>query len=571
MSSKNYIKQAKEYLNKQIGIKIVSFIVAMHGVLIIASTLLVQFKIHHSTRITYLNVDIPLLIGLSLIYLGIYLKRKKRSALVVTVLAYTFYMGLNIQDLIILILHDHYPLIFILKVIVLPLAIISLLIMQQKYFIVKSDTHGFRLAIKFSLFVLLISFLYGVGGFLLMDRTDFHTELSVLEAIHHTLDQFDLTTTHTLHPYTKRAHIFLDSLSFVSIGSIIYILFVLVQPLKSLFIDQTANREKLIFLLHKYPSKSEDYFKIWPHDKQYFFDSNSKSALAIKINKGVALCLGDPSGDPKTFKRLLQEFHEVSYSNDWLPAMIHVEHQYNNLYLNSGYQIQKIGQEAIVDINHFQNIVLKNKYFRHIKNKFNKQNYTYELLTPPHHQAIIDRLEIISNEWLKTPGRVERQFAMGYFYPEYLQKCELLIARDAANTIQGFLNKVPATFDNLEATYDLLRHSSNSLSNINDFLLISFIGVLNQQNYKYLNLGLCPLAGLDEHDEKQNIINNILRLVYANGDRFYSFSGLYKFKIKYEPTWRDRYIAYQGGIRGFTRTMHALTGAMKYRKHHNNS
>ena len=52
-------------------------------------------------------------------------------------------------------------------------------------------------------------------------------------------------------------------------------------------------------------------------------------------------------------------------------------------------------------------------------------------------------------------------------------------------------------------------------------------------------------------------------LVYSNMDRMYSFSGLYRFKNKYEPNWRERYIAYKGGIRGFTKVMNALIKTMK--------
>ena len=50
--------------------------------------------------------------------------------------------------------------------------------------------------------------------------------------------------------------------------------------------------------------------------------------------------------------------------------------------------------------------------------------------------------------------------------------------------------------------------------------------------------------------------------------RFYSFSGLHRFKQKYEPNWSDRYIAYKKGVRGFTRTVTALNVAMKPRRFH---
>jgi phosphatidylglycerol lysyltransferase len=320
-------------------------------------------------------------------------------------------------------------------------------------------------------------------------------------------------------------------------------------------------------LLNRYGGSSEDFFKLWPHDKQYFFDEDQHTGLAYHVFRGVALSLGDPIGYQKHFNKLLSEYEDLCFGNDWLPAFIHVESTNKRLYARHGFAMQKIGEEAVLDINHFQTDVSGNKYFRNINNKFTKQEVTCEMLTPPHHRAIVDRLRSISDEWLSVGGRDERGFAMGYFTEEYMQLCQVMVARDAAGTIQAFINKLPADFDKDEANFDLLRHTTKSQSNINDFLLMNFIAYLQQADYKRVNLGLCPLSGLDENDsEKSGLIDGVLRFAYANGDRFYSFSGLRRFKEKYEPEWRDRFIAYQGGLRGFTRTTNALMRSMRIKK-----
>lgn len=555
-------------VRESFGVRLVSLIVGVHGLFIIASTLLLQLAIRHHSKISFYAIDIPLLLGMGLIYLSLFLKRRKRTAWIVTIIAYSFYTGLNLENLIKFLFNGYFPELFIIKVIILPLVILVLLFTKQYLFIVRSDIQGFAMAAKFSVIILFITFIYGVSGFLLLDKVDFHQNISLYGAIHHTIDQFDLTTNHTIHAYTRRGHFFLDSLSFISVGSLIYIVFSLFQPFKAYFSDQSVHRQKVNNLLHKFTSTSEDFFKLWPMDKQYLFNSDYTSALAIKVNHGVALALGDPTGDPETFDALIKEYNNLCFNNDWIPSHIHIDKSYNNIYLSNNYSLQKIGQEAVVNINYFNTEVVNNKYFRHIKNKFNKQHYSFELLSPPHHQAVLDRLQIVSDEWLKLPGRVERGFAMGYFNKEYLNQCQIAVVRDAANTIQAFLNIVPANFDTKQATYDLLRHTKDSLSNINDYLLIYFM--VNLQNLKYieLNLGLCPLAGLNEKNIDDNFITNILRFAYDNGDKLYSFSGLYRFKSKYKPIWQDRFIAYQGGIRGFSKTITALNKAMqiKYKK-----
>jgi phosphatidylglycerol lysyltransferase len=124
------------------------------------------------------------------------------------------------------------------------------------------------------------------------------------------------------------------------------------------------------------------------------------------------------------------------------------------------------------------------------------------------------------------------------------------------------MNLLPTPYPE-EADYDILRSGKHAAGNINDYLLMQVMTFLHDESTaKRLNMGLCPLAGLE--DEPNTLINRTLRFVYSNGDRFYSFRGLYKFKAKYEPVWHDRYIVYRGNAADFTRVMTALNRAMKF-------
>lgn len=552
-------------IHQRFAVQLLSILVAAHGAYILAASLLDLIAAHRGSALTDLAVDVPLLVGLSLIYLGGLLRRRKRTAWLVTIMAYMFYLGTSVSQLL-----SHtaiHPLDRddVIRHLLLPLVVLSLLLVFRRDFVVKSDIQGFRFAARFIVVILGAALIYGVAGFMLMDRSDFHQEIKLPTAIHYTVDQFNITTNKPAQPYTIRAKLFTDSLSFVSLGAVIYAAIALFQPLRMRLSDQRSEREHMTQLLYRYRAVSEEFFKLWPHDKQYFFDASGQSGVAFHVNRGVALCLADPAGDPKRFPTLINQFEDLCFSNDWLPAMIHVGDEYRKLYERHGYTMQKLGQEAVMSIENFQTKLAGEKYFRQIRNRFDKHGYSCELLKPPHHQAVLDRFQTISKEWLSRGGRAERRFVMGYYTSEYLQTCEVLIARDAAGTIQGFVNLVPADFDREEGTYDLLRHSQKALGNINDYLIMNLIAYLSEQNYKRLNLGLCPLVGLDEDtdEEKNRLIDGVMRLAYANGDRFYSFSGLHRFKAKYEPEWSDRYMAYQGGIRGFSKTIAALMRTMR--------
>jgi len=394
-----------------------------------------------------------------------------------------------------------------------------------------------------------------------MDDRDFHQEISVLRALHLTIDQFGLTTKVPV-AYSVRAKIFLDSLSTISIAGLIYIAITLFQPIRARFVDQGLSRLAVSGLLDHYAESSEDFFKIWPEDKSYYFSPSRRSALAYSVHRGVALVVSDPIGDNNELESLLTDFTYQCRINDWLPAFIHIEAKYRALYEKYGLAMQKIGEEAILNLDKYISDVVDNKYFRHINQKFTKLGYTCELLKPPHSDAVINQLRKISKDWLELPGRTERGFMMGYFSGPYMQLCNIMVARDEAGTIQAFINQIPP-LDTFEANYDLLRNSTDSPGNMGDFLLLNFIKQLHANGFVRLNMGLCPLSGLSSGDADHSTIDAALRFGYSNGDRLYSFSGLHRFKSKYEPDWTPRYIAYRNGIRGFTKTIRALNVAMK--------
>lgn len=531
-----------------------------NGLVIIIANLLEQLRIHNNTHISELVVTLPLISGLTLVYLGLLLHRRKRAAWAVVIPVYMFVLGSNLSRL--ADSHESLHAGVLLRNILLPLLVVVVLLLFKSTFTVKSNIQSFRWSLIVSAVILCTALAYGVTGFMLLDKRDFKQELSLGQAVHYTIDQLDLTTGAQLEPHTKRATYFIDSLNLLTVLSLGYIVVSLFQPIRARFSNQAGNRQLAEQLLRSYSTDSEDFFKLWPHDKTYFLWPQSKpsAAMAYRVQNGVALVVGDPLGNSAQFGAMLASFSEFCRLNDWLPAFVHVSHNLAPLYGQNGFQIQNIGQEAVLNIEQFQSSTVKDKYFRQIQSKFAKHGYSHELLTPPHNNAVLERLREISDAWLELPGRQERGFMMGYFSADYMQLCPIVVARDAAGTIQAFMNQVP-TYQKLQANFDLLRQTPKALGNVNDYLLMAFIEQAHKGGFREVNLGLCPLAGVGNNDGK-TLIDSTLRFVYANGDRFYSFSGLRRFKAKYQPDWQDRVIAYRGGVRGFSRTVLALNKAM---------
>lgn len=541
--------------------RLVAYIVLAYGLTIIADSLIRQLRIHHGRRLDLLLITVPQIAGLGFMYLGLLLLRRKHNAWVAAMVLFGTTFVFNIWHMQISAgIHTYDPEGW-LDHLLLPVLIMLLLWLTRSAFTVRSDMRTFQQSLWVSLLVLGVAFLYGIGGFALLDDHDFHHEISTVSAAHQTIDQFGLTTNHPV-AYTRRARLFLDSLSVISFAAVGYAAVSFFEPIRVRFANQPAQRALCEHLLKEYPSDIDDFFKLWPHDKLYYFDKTNEAGLSYHVVRGVALIVGSPFGNPKGFKSLIKDFLELCFVNDWLPAFIHVDDSHRKLYDSHHFRLQKIGEEAVVSLDQFD-AVKKDKYFRQIRNRFVKLDYSTEVVEPPHSPEMIARLKEISDDWLARPGREERGFMLGYFSERYIQLGPLGLLYDAEHRIQGFVNAVP-TYKKGTANYDLLRCSSDAPGNANDFLLMGFIDNLQERGITTLNLGLCPLAGVDTpSSEETTLIDQALRFVYANGDRFYSFSGLRRFKSKYKPAWESRYIAYPGGVRNFTRVVTALNRAMK--------
>ncbi len=539
---------------------LIAYAVALNGISIIAIPLLVSIARSHNVHISgnHLTTDAQQVLALALLYLSVLLVRQKRTAWLVTLVVYGVILLIDLERLYDIGLTH----VLLGGELLLPALLVVSLLLARDSFTVRSDIRSFTFSLRIVALVLAVTFIYGVGGFMLMDRRDFHQNVSFVSAAHYTLDQFGVTHSVPLAPHTYRARLFVHSLSLLSAASVAYAFVSFFQPIRARLVDQTSQRQHARRLLDAHPASSEDFFKLWPHDKMYFFSQSGNAGLAYAVRGGVALVVGDPMGGRREFGALLNEFDDLCRTNDWDAAFIHIEPKFSELYKKHGLSLQKIGEEAVLDLAHFREQTARNKYFRQINNRFIKQGYATEVVLPPHDTALLARLQEISHAWLARPGRDERRFMLGHYSASYMQQCPLMLLRDGDGTIQAFINQIPS-FDEREANFDLLRHTEAALGNANDFLLLQFINYLSEQGFDRLNLGLCPLAGLEKKDEQDSVVDGALRFVYANGDRFYSFSGLQRFKAKYEPNWQSRYVAYRGGLRGFTRTVNALNRAMK--------
>lgn len=126
-------------------------------------------------------------------------------------------------------------------------------------------------------------------------------------------------------------------------------------------------------------------------------------------------------------------------------------------------------------------------------NKFEREGYQFELLTPPFSDDLMAELKAVSDDWLD--GRVEKGFSLGFFDPNYLQQAAIAVIYDPEHRIVAFANDMPTGTKEV-SSIDLMRHRKDAPSGIMDEVFISLFEHNKAEGYEYFNLGMAPLANV---------------------------------------------------------------------------
>ena len=202
--------------------------------------------------------------------------------------------------------------------------------------------------------------------------------------------------------------------------------------------------------------------------------------------------------------------------------------------------VQKIGEMALVPIVDY-NLAGKSKArFRQARNRAHREGVSFDIIYPEEHSLEMDRLEVISKNWLRHHQGREKGFSLGRFDRKVLSTQPIAIARKDEEII-AFSN-LWSTFDKTELSLDLMRYVDGCMVGVMDYLFTEVMIWGSEQGYKNFSLGMAPMSGLDQ-DTHMSLISQLGRMVFKYGGKIYGFQGLRAFKKKFNPNWESVYIA----------------------------
>lgn len=257
------------------------------------------------------------------------------------------------------------------------------------------------------------------------------------------------------------------------------------------------------------------------------------------------VAMGDPVGDPASRNRLRWAFRELADRRGLNCVFYQIGSHDLERYLDLGLSLVKLGEEAIVDLDTFTLEGGARSSLRGARNRALREGLRFVVLSPAEVDARLDELRQISDDWLQDKVGAEKGFSLGFFTPEYLRHfpCALVLHGER-----------PLAFANLwlapaghELSVDLMRQTRDAPPGVMDFLLIETMLWGKAQGYHSFNLGMAPLSGMARH-RLASRWQRLLDLIARRGQRFYNFEGLRRYKAKFGPHWRPRYLAAPGGL-----------------------
>ncbi|HZN33424.1 MAG TPA: bifunctional lysylphosphatidylglycerol flippase/synthetase MprF [Pirellulaceae bacterium] len=281
-------------------------------------------------------------------------------------------------------------------------------------------------------------------------------------------------------------------------------------------------------------------------DKSLLFSEDRQGFLMFAEEGRSWVVLGDPVGPDEVAEELAWEFRELCDAGGRWPVFYQVETERLPVYIELGLSILKLGEEARVPLAGFSLEGRERKSLRHTCTRLEREGCTLEVVEPPLAEPLLNELAAISDDWLRRKNTREKGFSLGFFERGYVRQSAVALVRQSDRVV-AFANVLRGG-DKEELSVDLMRFADGAPGGAIDYLFAQLMLRGHEESYRWFNLGVAPLAGVEGHSLAP-AWNRFAEIVYRHGEHFYNFQGLRDYKDKFDPVWTPKFLACPGGLR----------------------
>ncbi|HZE65640.1 MAG TPA: phosphatidylglycerol lysyltransferase domain-containing protein [Sporichthyaceae bacterium] len=284
-------------------------------------------------------------------------------------------------------------------------------------------------------------------------------------------------------------------------------------------------------------------------DRQVIISPSGKAAVTFRVVGGVALCAGDPLGDPEAWPGAIEMFLGECARAAWVPAVMGCSTRGATTWSRYGLDVMELGDEAVVYLNEFSLEGRNMRGVRQAVGRIERAGYTMQLRRCGDIGAEEwTELKAAATRWRQ--GGIERGFSMalGRLGDPREAKGVLATAHDGEGTLRAMLHFVPWGAHGL--SLDVMRRDPESENGLNEALIVALLTRGGELGVERASLNFAFLRAALERGEQLGAgpIAKLYRKILVAGSRWWQIEQLYRFNAKFEPTWVPRYMCYPGTL-----------------------
>lgn len=280
-------------------------------------------------------------------------------------------------------------------------------------------------------------------------------------------------------------------------------------------------------------------------DKRVLFHPAGDAFVMYQVSGRSWIALGDPVGPVEHHEDLVWAFRELVDRRGGRTVFYQISDRSLPLYIDLGLSLLKLGEEARIELAAFTLDGSARADLRQARRRAERDGATFEVLPPERVPAVLPRLRAISDDWLHEKATAEKGFSLGAFSEDYVAQFPVAVVRNEGSVV-AFANLWP-TSTREELSIDLMRFGPDAPRSAMDYLFVELMLWARAEGYRWFNLGMAPLSGL-ERRALAPIWHRMGSFLFSHGESFYNFEGLRRYKEKFQPQWEPRYLASPRGL-----------------------
>ncbi len=286
----------------------------------------------------------------------------------------------------------------------------------------------------------------------------------------------------------------------------------------------------------------------------HWFTSAGTACIGYRLERGVALTVGDPIGGAARHREVLREFAAHCDRMGWTPCFYSAGAEFAALAREDGWKTLQVAEETRLPLGA---IVFSGKQFQDVRTAMNHAGREGLTIVWTHLAATPERLAAqvrwICHDWLTAQALPELGFTLGGLEQmlDPAVRCQLVV--DDEGTVHAVASWLPIHQDGevVGWTLDVMRRRSTGFRGSIELLIGQAVLDLQREGYAGMSLSGAPLARVERLDAVGAVLDGfappldrLLDVIGRTLEPVYGFQSLLRFKAKFQPEFRPMFLVY---------------------------